>query len=62
MGQSAKFGVRVWPIWQDWGQLTKLYDRAGAMGFIANMGGVAAFAPATRTRPICSPSMPASMR
>jgi hypothetical protein len=45
MGQGAKYGVRLWPVLQDVGQLATLYGPHGASTFIGNSGGVFAFTP-----------------
>ena len=45
MGQGAKYGVRLWPVLQDAGQLSTLYGRHGASTFIGNSGCVFAFTP-----------------
>lgn len=45
MGQGAKYGVRLWPVLQDAGQLATLYGPHGASTFIGNSGCLFAFAP-----------------
>lgn len=45
MGQAAKYGVRVWPVLQDIGQLESMFGKEGAQTFIANSGCVFAFTP-----------------
>lgn len=45
MGQGAKYGVRVWPVLQDIGQLQTMFGDHGAETFIANSGCVFAFTP-----------------
>lgn len=45
MAESAKFGLRIWPIAQDFNQFVELYKREGAMSFVANNGCMIAFAP-----------------
>ena len=45
MGQAAKYGVRVWPVLQDIGQLETMFGDKGAQTFIANSGCLFAFTP-----------------
>jgi type IV secretion system protein VirD4 len=44
MGQGAKYGVRLWPVLQDIGQLSRLYGQDGVGTFIGNSGCVFGFA------------------
>ena len=44
-GQARKYGIRLWPVLQDRGQLIDLYTKDGADSFIANSGCVVALTP-----------------
>lgn len=42
-GLMPGYGVHLWPILQDWGQLLELYDTYGAQTFLANADAIAVF-------------------
>jgi len=44
-GQARKYGIRVWPVLQNWSQLVDLYGPQGAWTFIANSGCVVGLNP-----------------
>lgn len=44
-GQARKYGIRLWPVLQNWGQLVDLYGPQGAGTFIANSSCVFGFTP-----------------
>lgn len=44
-GQARKYGIRLFPVLQDYGQLVTLYGREGAGTFIANSGCVVGLTP-----------------
>ena len=48
-GLMPGYGVRLWPILQDWGQLVDLYDAHGAQTFLANAAAVSVFGVADQT-------------
>jgi type IV secretion system protein VirD4 len=44
-GQARKYGVRLFPVLQNWGQLVEIYGRDGTGTFIANSGCIIGFNP-----------------
>ena len=48
-GLMPGYGVHLWPILQDWGQLVDLYDEHGAQTFLANADAVAVFGVSDQT-------------
>jgi type IV secretion system protein VirD4 len=48
-GQARKYGIRLFPVLQNWGQLVDLYGPSGAWTFIANSGCLIGFNPGMDT-------------